>query len=66
VFEQSPQQVGVKIRFSAALTARERELGILAVAGELRSDFERLAHEPAALKAGLTQPTTLSHAKPSG
>jgi 4-carboxymuconolactone decarboxylase len=49
------QQVGAKIRFSTALTARERELGILAVAGELRSDFERLAHEPAALKAGLTQ-----------
>jgi alkylhydroperoxidase family enzyme len=50
------QQVGAKIRFSTALTARERELGILAVAGALRSDFERLAHEPAALKAGLTQP----------
>ena len=49
------QQVGAKIRFSAALTGRERELGILAVAGELRSDFERLAHEPAALKLGLTQ-----------
>jgi 4-carboxymuconolactone decarboxylase len=49
------QQVGAKIRFSTALTARDRELGILAVAGVLRSDFERLAHEPAALKAGLTQ-----------
>jgi alkylhydroperoxidase family enzyme len=49
------QQVGAKIRFATALTARERELGILAVAGELRSDFERLAHEPAALRAGLTQ-----------
>ena len=49
------QQVGATIRFSAALTARERELGILAVAGELRSDFERLAHEPAAIKAGLTR-----------
>jgi 4-carboxymuconolactone decarboxylase len=49
------QQVGAKIRFAAALTARERELGILAVAGRLRSDFERLAHEPAALRAGLTQ-----------
>jgi 4-carboxymuconolactone decarboxylase len=49
------QQVGAKIRFATALTARERELGILAVAGELRSDFERLAHEPAALTAGLTQ-----------
>jgi 4-carboxymuconolactone decarboxylase len=49
------QQVGAKIRFSTALTGRERELGILAVAGELRSDFERLAHEPAARKLGLTQ-----------
>ena len=49
------QQVGATIRFATALTARERELGILAVAGVLRSDFERLAHEPAALRAGLTQ-----------
>jgi 4-carboxymuconolactone decarboxylase len=49
------QQVGAKIRFAAALTARERELGILAVAGVLRSDFERLAHEPAARKLGLSQ-----------
>src|ERR1700761_4269984 len=49
------QQVGAKIRFSTALTARERELGILAVAGELRCDFERLAHVPVALKAGLTE-----------
>jgi alkylhydroperoxidase family enzyme len=49
------QQVGAKIRFSTALTARERELAILAVAGVLRSDFERLSHEPAALRAGLTQ-----------
>jgi AhpD family alkylhydroperoxidase len=49
------QQVGAKIRFAAALSARERELAILAVAGVLRSDFERLAHEPAALRAGLTR-----------
>lgn len=49
------QQVGAKIRFAAALTARERELAILTVAGHLRSDFERLAHEPAARTAGLTQ-----------
>jgi 4-carboxymuconolactone decarboxylase len=49
------QQVGAKIRFATALTARERELGILSVAGVLRSDFERLAHEPAARTAGLTQ-----------
>ena len=49
------QQVGAKIRFSRALTGRERELAILAVAGELRSGFERLAHEPAARKLGLTE-----------
>ena len=49
------QQVGAKIRFAAALTARERELAILTVAGFLRSDFERLAHEPAARTVGLTQ-----------
>jgi alkylhydroperoxidase family enzyme len=49
------QQVGAKIRFSAALTGREREIAILSVAGEVRSDFERLAHEPAARKLGLTK-----------
>ena len=49
------QQVGAKIRFGAALTGRERELAILSVAGVLRSDFERLAHEPAARALGLAQ-----------
>lgn len=49
------QRVGATIRFSALLSGRERELGILSVAGELRSDFERLAHEPAARKLNLTQ-----------
>ena len=49
------QQVGAKIRFAAALTGRERELAILTVAGVLRCDFERIAHEPAARKLGLTQ-----------
>lgn len=49
------QQVGAKIRFGSALTGRERELAILAVAGTLRCDFERLAHEPAARGLGLTQ-----------
>jgi 4-carboxymuconolactone decarboxylase len=48
------QQVGAKIRFAATLTARERELAILTVAGGLRCDFERLAHEPAARALGLT------------
>src|ERR1700722_12625687 len=49
------QQVGAKIRFAAALTARERELAILTVAGTRRSHFEPLAHEPAARKLGLTE-----------
>jgi len=49
------QQVGAKIRFGTALTGRERELAILAVAGAARSDFERLAHEPAARALGLAQ-----------
>ena len=49
------QQVGAKIRFSATLTGRERELAILAVAGVLRSDFERLAHESAARELGISR-----------
>lgn|SRR5512146_983086 len=49
------QRVGAAIRFSALLSVRERELAILSVAGGLRSDFERLAHEPAAREAGLSQ-----------
>lgn len=49
------QQVGAKIRFDTALTGRQRELAILSVAGALRSDFERLAHKPAARALGLSQ-----------
>jgi 4-carboxymuconolactone decarboxylase len=49
------QQVGAKIRFGTALTGRERELAILSVAGVLRCDFERLAHQPAARDLGLAQ-----------
>jgi 4-carboxymuconolactone decarboxylase len=50
------QQVGAKIRFGTALTGRERELAILTVAGALSSEFERLAHVPAARRLGLTEP----------
>ena len=50
------QQVGAKIRFGTALTGRERELAILTVAGALNSEFERLAHVPAARGLGLTEP----------
>jgi 4-carboxymuconolactone decarboxylase len=49
------QEVGAKIRFGTALTGRERELAILSVAGVLRCDFERMAHEPAARNLGLAQ-----------
>jgi AhpD family alkylhydroperoxidase len=49
------QQVGAKIRFATALSGREREVGILTVAGVRRCDFERLAHEPAARNLGLSQ-----------
>jgi 4-carboxymuconolactone decarboxylase len=49
------QEVGAKIRFATQLSGRERELAILTVAGELRCDFERLAHEPAARQLGLDQ-----------
>jgi 4-carboxymuconolactone decarboxylase len=50
------QQVGAKIRFGTALTGRERELAILTVAGALDSEFERIAHVPAARGLGLTEP----------
>ena len=50
------QQVGATIRFGTALTGRERELAILTVAGALNSEFERLAHVPAARGLGLTEP----------
>jgi 4-carboxymuconolactone decarboxylase len=50
------QQVGATIRFGTALTGRERELAILAVAGALNSEFERLAHVPAARSLGLSEP----------
>jgi 4-carboxymuconolactone decarboxylase len=50
------QQVGATIRFGTELTGRERELAILTVAGALNSEFERLAHVPAARVLGLTEP----------
>ena len=50
------QRAGAAIRYHTALTAREREVAILAVATQARCGFEWLAHGPAALSAGLTQP----------
>ncbi len=50
------QRVGAAVRFRTSLTAREREVAVLAVAAGARCDFEWLAHEPAALTAGITRP----------
>lgn len=50
------QRVGAAVRFATSLTGREREVAILAVAAQARCDFEWLAHEPAALAAGITSP----------
>ena len=51
---QALQQVGAELRFNGTLTDRERELAVLAVAGELACDFERIAHTSDAADAGLT------------
>lgn len=45
------------IRREAGITARERELAILAVARELDSQFEWMAHEEPARKAGIPEAT---------
>ncbi len=50
------QRVGAAVRFRTSLTAREREVAVLAVAAGARCDFEWLAHEPAARTAGITAP----------
>lgn len=49
------QSLGSAIRFSTALTARQRELAILEVAAFTRSDFEWYAHERLGRRAGLTE-----------
>jgi 4-carboxymuconolactone decarboxylase len=43
------------LRFEAGLSARVRELAILATAREMNSQFEWVAHEPEALKEGVEQ-----------
>jgi 4-carboxymuconolactone decarboxylase len=50
------QRVGAALRFTTSLTAREREVAILAVAAGARCDFEWLAHSAAARNAGITKP----------
>ncbi|AXB48333.1 carboxymuconolactone decarboxylase family protein [Amycolatopsis albispora] len=48
------QRLGAAIRYETSLSARVRELAILAVAAHWDSGFERYAHEPVALAAGVT------------
>ena len=48
------QALGTAIRYATGLTAREREVAILAVAAATGSAFERFAHERVGRAAGLT------------
>ena len=49
------QQLGAAIRYRTSLTARMRELAILAVAAHHHSAFERYAHEAVGRTVGLTE-----------
>jgi 4-carboxymuconolactone decarboxylase len=48
------QELGAAIRYRSSLTARIREMAILAVAAHWDSAFERYAHEAVGQAAGLT------------
>ncbi len=48
------QRLGAAIRYETTLSARMREMAILAVAARWSSDFERYAHEPIGRAAGVT------------
>jgi 4-carboxymuconolactone decarboxylase len=48
------QRLGAAVRYRTSLPDRLREMAILAVAAHWDSAFERYAHEPAALAAGVT------------
>lgn len=48
------QAVGAAIRFGSRLTAREREIAILALASGRQSEFEWYAHERVGRRVGLT------------
>ena len=50
------QALGVAIRFRTSLSPRIREAAILVVAQAWASGYERAAHEPIGLEAGLTEP----------
>jgi len=47
------QELGAALRTAVSLSPREREIGVLSLAGELRSEFELSSHVPTALAAGL-------------
>ena len=49
------QAVGTAVRYRSVLSARVRELAILAVGAHWNSDFELYAHVPLARHAGLTE-----------
>jgi 4-carboxymuconolactone decarboxylase len=49
------QAINKYLRFEAGLTPRVREIAILTTAREMDSQFEWVAHEPEALKAGVEQ-----------
>ncbi|MEU3643255.1 carboxymuconolactone decarboxylase family protein [Lentzea sp. NPDC034063] len=48
------QGLGAAMRYETSLSGRIRELAILATAAHWDCEFERFAHEPAALAAGVT------------
>jgi 4-carboxymuconolactone decarboxylase len=52
---QLTQDVNYYLRHESGITKRVRELVILATARELNHQFEWTAHEPAALKVGISQ-----------
>lgn len=49
------QRLGSAIRYDGTLSARAREIAILAVAAHWQSDFEQYAHERVGVQIGLTQ-----------
>jgi 4-carboxymuconolactone decarboxylase len=52
---QALQRLGAAVRYESSLSGRVREMAILTVAAHWESEYERYAHEPAALSAGLTE-----------
>ena len=54
-FGTSVQKLGARIRFGGGLSARERELAIVAVGGAWDSGFELYAHRAIGAQVGLTE-----------